>query len=155
MRAASHIAIGVTDLERSLVFYRDLLGLTVIRDAVNEPPSDTGLYHPVPATTRRREVFLRFGDPGDVDSVFIALSQPDVPDGSRPIGLGQVGIHHVGFWADGVAERAERLRAAGVEVVSVTDTTGVGYGEDAGTRMRAMFVKDPDGTILQFDERLG
>lgn len=38
MKPASHGAIGVRDLERSLAFYRDVLGATVIRDATHEPP---------------------------------------------------------------------------------------------------------------------
>ena len=32
MRGISHVAIGVADMERSLHFYRDLLGLTVTLD---------------------------------------------------------------------------------------------------------------------------
>ena len=32
MRGISHVAIGVRDIERSLSFYRDLLGLTVSLD---------------------------------------------------------------------------------------------------------------------------
>ena len=32
MRRISHVAIGVCDIERSLSFYRDLLGLTVSLD---------------------------------------------------------------------------------------------------------------------------
>lgn len=32
MRAISHVAIGVSDMNRSLPFYRDLLGLKVSLD---------------------------------------------------------------------------------------------------------------------------
>jgi catechol 2,3-dioxygenase-like lactoylglutathione lyase family enzyme len=32
MNAVSHVAIGVRDMERSLRFYRDLLGLEVMSD---------------------------------------------------------------------------------------------------------------------------
>ena len=153
MKLVSHIAIGVRDLERSLEFYRDQLGLTVIRDATNEPAANS-LYDQNVGSTRRREVFLRNGGNADVDSVFLALSQSDELASNEPLNLGHIGIHHVGFWVQDIPARAERLRAAGVEVVSVTDTTGVGYGEGAEQKMRAMFVKDPDGTILQFDERV-
>jgi catechol 2,3-dioxygenase-like lactoylglutathione lyase family enzyme len=98
---------------------------------------------------------LRWGGNDDLNAAFIALSQPDIAGGSKALGLGDVGIHHVGFWTENVQGLAEKLRAAGAEVISVSDTTGAGYGESASTPMRAMFVKDPDGTILQFDERLG
>lgn len=153
MRLASHIAIGVRDLERSLVFYRDLLGMTVIRDAINAPAASC-LYDDGIVSTRRREVFVRFGGNEDVDNLFIALSQSDELAENEPLNLGHIGIHHVGFWVSDIPALAERLRAGGVEVVSVTETTGVGYGESADQPMRAMFVKDPDGTILQFDERV-
>lgn len=153
MRFASHIAIGVRDLERSLAFYRDQLGMTVIRDAINEPTANC-LYDENVGSTRRREVFVRFGGNDDANSLFLALSQSDVLADNEPLNLGHIGIHHVGFWVEDIPALAERLRAAGVEVVSVTDTTGVGYGESADQRMLAMFVKDPDGTILQFDERV-
>ncbi len=156
MRLASHIAIGVRDLDRSLAFYRDVLGMTVIRDAVNEPPADQ-LYAADVGTTRRREVMLRLGGNEGAsygDRLFIALSQSDEIAGNEPLDLGQIGIHHVGFWVDDIPALAARLRAAGVEPVSIKDTVGTGYGESPQQRMRAMFVKDPDGTVLQFDQRV-
>ena len=33
MKGISHVAIGVSDMERSLPFYRDVLGLEVMLDA--------------------------------------------------------------------------------------------------------------------------
>lgn len=157
MRLASHIAIGVRDLERSLGFYRDALGMTVIRDASNAPPADQ-LYGPEVGSTSRREVMLRWGGndgEGYGDRLFLAISQSDELATNAPLHLGQIGIHHIGFWVDNVLELASRLEGAGYPPVSVKETTGVGYGESGEQPMRAMFVKDPDGTILQFDERVG
>jgi catechol 2,3-dioxygenase-like lactoylglutathione lyase family enzyme len=156
MRLASHIAIGVRDLDRSLAFYRDVLGMSVIRDAVNEPPIDE-LYGAGVTSTRRREVMLRMGGnegEGYQDRVFLALSQADQLADNDPLTLEHVGIHHVGFWTDDIPALAERLRAAGFEPVSIKDTVGTGYGESPDQPMRAMFVKDPDGTVLQFDQRV-
>ena len=34
MKGISHVALGVSDMDRSLPFYRDLLGLEVMLDAV-------------------------------------------------------------------------------------------------------------------------
>ncbi|GAA1947914.1 hypothetical protein GCM10009798_03810 [Nocardioides panacihumi] len=156
MKLVSHIAIGVRDLERSLVFYRDVLGLSEIRDAANEPHRDA-LYGPEVTSTRRREVMLRWGGNAGEDfgdRVFLALSQSEELAENAPLHLGQIGIHHVGLWVEDVPALAERLRAAGHEPVSVVDTVGTGYGESADQPMRAMFVKDPDGVVLQFDERV-
>ena len=156
MRLASHIAIGVRDLNRSLAFYRDVLGMTVIRDATNEPPIDE-LYGAAVTSTRRREVMLRMdGNAGEGygDRLFIAISQSDELADNDPLTLEHIGIHHVGFWVDDVSALAERLRAGGVEPISIKDTVGTGYGESPEQPMRAMFVKDPDGTVLQFDQRV-
>ncbi|MEX5637145.1 VOC family protein [Parafrankia sp. FMc2] len=156
MKLASHIAIGVRDLERSLVFYRDVLGMTVIRDAVNAPPRDE-LYGAHVCSTRRREVMLRMdGNEGEGfgDRVFLAISQSDELADNSSLNLEHIGIHHIGFWVDDIPALAERLRAAGHEPISIKDTIGVGYGESADQKMRAMFVRDPDGTILQFDQRV-
>lgn len=154
MQRISHVAIGVTDLERSLSFYRDLLGMEVIRDAINEPPADTGLYPAYTGSTRRREVFLRFGGNENLNNVFIALNQQHELEGNQPLHMGQIGIHHFGFWTEDIDGLAKRLRDAGVTVNSVTDTVGRGYGESPDQKMKAMFVQDPDGVIVQFDERI-
>lgn len=155
MRLISHVAIGVRDLERSLYFYRDLLGMEVIRDEIFEPPPIDGLYADKTISRRRREVFLRWQGNKDLDNVFLVLSQPDDLASNDPLSFEHVGIHHVGFWVDDLMERVEKLRSAGWEIISVQESPGDVYGEDKETRLLNCFVKDPDGTLIQFDQRLG
>ena len=38
VRAVSHVAIGVTDMDRALRFYRDALGLSVTQDTTQDFP---------------------------------------------------------------------------------------------------------------------
>jgi len=61
MRGISHVAIGVSDMERSLRFYRDLLGLTVSLDK-EEPVRGSERLFAEPAQNRRRAVYLKWAD---------------------------------------------------------------------------------------------
>ena len=60
--AVSHIAFCVSDIEKSLSFYRDILGMKVIFDQVQDTTTG-GLPHVYqhPRQTRRT-VHLAFGD---------------------------------------------------------------------------------------------
>ena len=60
MRGISHVAIGVRDIERSLSFYRDALGLTVSLDKEESVRGSQRLFAG-PAQNRRRVVYLKWG----------------------------------------------------------------------------------------------
>src|SRR3954464_782927 len=84
----SHVAVGVSDMDRALVFYRDIIGLRVTLDTVEGGTGD-GLL----GANRRRAVYLRAAD--GPDAFFIVLDQPldRAPFGSPPKIL-QLGTHH-------------------------------------------------------------
>ena len=140
IRAVSHIAIGVRDMDRSLGFYRDLLGMRVAAD--QEEATAGG----------RRAAYLRWDQE---ETGFLVLDQRlGEPMGEAPE-LFQVGTHHVAFWIDDLDALHDRLVAAGVtvEVAPIVGDTRA-YGEPPGGKVRTAFYRDPDGTILQFDQRL-
>jgi len=151
IRGTSHIAIGVRNMEQSLHFYRDLLGLRVTLDDPNENPG--GMLSRVSGTQRTRHgVYLRWDD--GPDATFIVLSE-DRPTAGEPLKLNQVGIHHFAFWVDDLQETYDKVKAAGVPVVlppTVFDT--VAYGEPPGGKVMTTLFKDPDGTVIQLDQRL-
>jgi catechol 2,3-dioxygenase-like lactoylglutathione lyase family enzyme len=64
MNGISHVAIGVRDLERSLRFYRDLLGLEVRSDQM-QPIGGMPTLSANPETGKRRAVNLRYGKGND------------------------------------------------------------------------------------------
>jgi catechol 2,3-dioxygenase-like lactoylglutathione lyase family enzyme len=141
MKGISHVAIGVSDMDRSLPFYRNLLGLEVMLDA--EETVGRG---------NRRAVYMRWGD----GSGFLVLSQTlgREPSG-KPLRLHQVGLHHFAFWVDDLKDRAEKLKHAGVEfLVPPYEAEAIAYGEKGGGKVLTCLFEDPDGTILQFDQRL-
>ena len=79
------------------------------------------------------------------------------PYEGEPTPLFQIGVHHFGFWVDNLDAIADRARAAGVTIVTEPSQAGVdtpAYGEPSGGRVRSMFVRDPDGNTVQFDQRV-
>ena len=67
VHSVSHVAVGVRDMDRSLTFYRDLIGLDVRFDDIEE---FRGAEAP---RVRRRGVYLRWSD--DPHAPFIVLDQ--------------------------------------------------------------------------------
>ena len=140
MKGVSHLAIGVSDMEKSLPFYRDLLGLQVMLD--NEETVGNG---------KRRAVYMKWNDDGG----FLVLSQTlgREPSG-KPLRLHQVGMHHFAFLVDNLRERLDKLSRAGVKVlVPPYEADSAAYGERGGAKVLTCLFEDPDGTILQFDQR--
>ncbi|HLX36766.1 MAG TPA: VOC family protein [Candidatus Binataceae bacterium] len=140
MKGISHLAIGVSDMERSLPFYRDLLGLEVMLD--NEEQVGQG---------KRRAVYMRWNSGGG----FLVLSQTlgREPSG-KPLRLHQVGMHHFAFLVDDLRARLDRLKNAGVKIlVPPYEADSLAYGEKGGAKVLTCLFEDPDGTILQFDQR--
>ena len=149
IRAVSHIAVGVRNMERSLEFYRDVLGMSVSLDAVEEFPGREGA-----APTRRRGVYLRWGA-GD-DASFIVLDEQisREPFGDPPR-LFQVGTHHFGLWVDDLDAMVARAEASGfAPAIPAVDADSEAYGETPGRKVRTVFLRDPDRNFVQLDQRL-
>jgi catechol 2,3-dioxygenase-like lactoylglutathione lyase family enzyme len=148
----SHLAFGVRDMDRSLAFYRDGLGMEVTSDRVQQTPA-SDMYADPSRATSRRVAQLRWAD--DPDAPFLVLSAFPAATGT-PLRLDQVGIHHVALWVKDLTGKAERLTAAGVRfVMEPTETDARGYGGQKGEKVLTCLFEDPDGIIVQFDERIG
>ncbi len=142
-----HVNIVVTDMERSVRFYSELLRLrrgfeTVLQGAWVERV--TGL-----PGARAHCVFMETDDPG----VRVELLQYLAPEGgsfeeNRLANTG--GLRHLAFTLEEAAELdalAERLRGAGVEVVSEPVT--VPFRVASLGQKRLFYFYDPDGTLLE------
>ena len=130
IQAVSHVAVGVRDMEVALGFYRDVLGLRVTADKVEEFSQGPGQ-----PPAQRRAVYLRYQD-GPHES-FIVLDQQITNEiKGQPAQLFQMGVHHFAFWVDDIDGMMQRVRDAGVTVLMGggdgpgADTTM--YGEPAG-----------------------
>jgi catechol 2,3-dioxygenase-like lactoylglutathione lyase family enzyme len=149
IKNVSHIAIGVRSVDVSLPFWTEVVGLHVSLDSREE-------FTVEGTVMRRRGVYLRERE--GADEPFVVLDEGlTTPYEGEPKPLFQIGVHHFGFWVDDIDAIAERARHAGTPIVvepseSGTDTTL--YGEPPGGRVRSMFVRDPDGNTVQFDQRV-
>jgi catechol 2,3-dioxygenase-like lactoylglutathione lyase family enzyme len=151
VRATSHVAIGVHDMDRALRFYRDLLGLEV---AVDREECFVDVSTNPSTERRRRAVYLRWAY--GPDDAFIVLDQQERPIPGEPKKLFQIGVHHVAFWVDDISAYAAQAAAVGGSVAyGPNDSGGEAYGEAPGSLVRTVLLRDPEGNIVQLDQRLG
>ncbi|MFF4569091.1 VOC family protein [Streptomyces sp. NPDC001410] len=125
-----HTGLNVTDLDRSLAFYRDVLGFTLLAEGKEDD---------------RRYAFLGDGGEGPVLTLWQQARQGY--DGGR------AGLHHLAFTADSmdrVREYETALRGAGVEFAH----EGV-VAHREGAASGGIFFHDPDGTRLEIAAPLG
>jgi catechol-2,3-dioxygenase len=111
----NHAVLYVGDVERSVAFYRDILGFRVIEDMVGLPGA----------------VFLRApGSTNDHDLGLFETGRPPAPPGAA-------GLYHLAWEVDTLADLddlAGRLTAAGAFVGSSDHST-----------TKSLYGRDPDG----------
>ena len=149
VRAVSHIAMCVADLDQSLHFYRDLLGLTVrlhtTQPMARRPGAESAEMYQRPRDSRT-VANVYFDDTETAQPFLVLTSHPGDDVEGDPIKLDQVGISHISLQVDDVRAYAEELMANGVSLAG----TVADFTDDQG-RMRTFFVYDPDGILVQFD----
>ena len=141
----SHIAICVRDLDKSLAFYRDILGMRVDLDQVQDTTQGGLPYTYKHPRKTRRTVHVRYGEGNTIPSLVLTSHPGDQADG-EPIKLDQVGISHLSFSVKDVKALAEELVSKGVKLAGPMDAFTNASGE-----VSSIFVYDPDGILLQFD----
>lgn len=153
MNGVSHLAIGVRDMERSLKFYRDLLGLEVRYDAT-QPIGGMPKLYASPEKGQRRAVHLHYGK--GPTSGFLVLSEMPGGTPGDAIKLDQVGISHFSWWVEDLRGICKKLEAAGVKMlVRPAEVDSGGYGDKPGRKYLTCLFEDPDGIIVQLDEKVG
>lgn len=151
-KGVSHIAVCVRDLEKSLGFYRDALGMKVKLHATQQmarrPGAESAEMYQGPHQSRTVANVWFEGPNGEEVAPFLVLtSHPGDEVGGKPIKLDQIGVSHISFAVDDVASVAAELEAEGVPLAgNLADFT-----DDEGI-VRTIFVYDPDGILVQFDQ---
>ncbi len=140
--AARHVGIVVSDMEAALGFYRDLLGLTLVRHL-----DEHGGYidHLVGVKGARLDTY-KLSAPGD-SFVIELLQVVSHPRGPIETTFPDVGASHVAFQVDDLDGLFERLRANGVEFLSAVQSSPY-------DPVKTVFCRDPSGTLVQFVEFL-
>jgi catechol 2,3-dioxygenase-like lactoylglutathione lyase family enzyme len=141
-----HVGITVSDLDRALGFYRDLLGLRVLADSTVSEPEVADLLG-------LDSVQLRIADLDSGDGRVVELIQYLQPKGTRiDYESADPATAHIAFTVDDLAAVRERLAGAGATVVSRRPIT---ISDPGGSFDGAicLYVRDPDGAILELVQR--
>ena len=140
--AADHTGITVSNLERSLVFWRDVLGFEFSHSAHQtgeRPEQITGVKGAdlrlavLKTPTGHKIELLEYSAPADRKK----------DNALRPCDLGHV---HVALIVDDLDAVLQRIAAAGSKVAGKPQM--LTHGPNAGKRV--VYVRDPDGTTIEF-----
>jgi catechol 2,3-dioxygenase-like lactoylglutathione lyase family enzyme len=126
-----HLTLICSDMERTIGFYRDVLGLGIVRDAPSD--DDPGVRHVWFGAVD--------GAPGRLVS---AMEYPQLPEGVTGVGS----THHFALAVESAEELdawREYLRGADVHCSDVFERGG----------FRSLYVRDPDGHVVEIATRAG
>jgi catechol 2,3-dioxygenase-like lactoylglutathione lyase family enzyme len=147
MRAVHHVGLGVRDLERSVAFYHDVLGLSfeVAPTGWFEGPHlQRALGVDGPASLRI--AIFRVGD-GQTWLELLQYREPPSPT-ERALSQNAVGSAHVALFVEDILATMADLGARGVTFNS--DANVIDDGPLAGWRW--VYFRDPDGHTLELVE---
>jgi len=120
-----HVTLISRDLQRTTAFYRDLLGLSLVREQRSDDDPDARHFW--------------FGDAeGTPGTLLSFLEYPQMPDGT--VGAGST--HHIALGVGSAEEQVawrDHLRSRGVPCTEVLERE----------LSRSIYVRDPDGHILE------
>jgi RimJ/RimL family protein N-acetyltransferase len=146
MPGIDHVGITVSDLGRSLRFYRELLGLTVL-DAVHESDADLAALVGLEAAD------VSIADLATGDGRILELVRFHSPAGTA---LRQSnrdpGSAHLALAVDDLEATLRRLVAAGVEQLSARPVTLRAPGT-SWDGCACVYVRDPDGAFVELVQR--
>ena len=136
MRGIDHLDLVVTDLERSLRFYTELL-------------RPLGYTEQGPITGERGERVVYVERPDDLGSVSLRQAQSDAHP--TPYDRYAVGLHHLAFAAESRAEVDERASWVREQEDAEIESEPREYDYSPG--YYAFFLRDPDGLKLEVVHR--
>jgi glyoxylase I family protein len=120
-----HITLLVSDVERSLAFYRNALGMRLVQQTVND--DDESARH-----------FI-FGDAdGTPGTLITCLEYPDLDEGT----VGRGSTHHFALAVESEAELAawkDYLTSRGIPTTDVMERSG----------FKSIYLRDPDGHLVE------
>lgn len=142
MKAIRHIGIVVSDLDKALYFYRDLLGLNIVKDMNEQGPFIDRILNLRNVSVRT--VKMAAGD-GNLVELLHFKSHSAVTEKQKDIY--SVGCSHVAITVENLDEEYKRLMKEDIFFNSPPQYSPDGYAKVA-------FCKDPDGTLIELVEVL-
>ena len=139
-KGLDHIAITVSDTERSLRFYRDALGLEQVEQHQLDGAKIELALGVAGANAQSTRLAAR-GTP----SILIDLMEFRTPEQAPVLApTGAVGSTHFALAVENLSEAYEELRRQGVEFVSEPVTFELTEGS-----VTVVFTRDPDGNTVE------
>lgn len=139
-----HAGITVSSLDRSLAFYRDLLGLRVIEiSGEEEIGAIVGIDN-----ARIKAADLDAGD-GRIIELLEYIGAGNEPVPQRPDG---VGCPHIALRVTDLTEALARLAEAGHQPIGQRATITGAIAWEGAT---VVYLRDPDGALIELIQRPG
>ena len=140
MKAIRHAGIVVSNIEEAIHFYRDLLGLKIVKDMQEQGPYIDKVLdlHGVNVRTVKMAA--------DDDNLIELLHfESHIEDSASVRHIYSVGCSHVAFTVENIDAEYERLRKEDITFNAPPCPSPDGYAKVA-------FCKDPDGTWIELVE---
>ncbi|MFM1550502.1 MAG: VOC family protein [Lentisphaeria bacterium] len=139
-----HTNIIVSDFDRSLEFYTDVLGLTIAAQTeIDDAEFSRGVAIP---GTKVRAAFLAVPNCSAVIEIFQYMSSDSkpIPEDALP---SDIGVGHICFQVENIDETYAALSAKGVKFTTTPVTISESHPDVGGVRF--CYFSDPDGTTLE------
>ncbi len=128
-----HIGIAVKDLEESVKFYEEILGLKL-----------QGIE-----TVEEQKVKVAFLPLGDTEIELLEATSPDSPIAKFIENKGQ-GVQHLAYRVDNIEEALEEMKRKGIRLIDEIPRYGAG-----GARIAFLHPKSTNGVLVELCERKG
>jgi glyoxylase I family protein len=139
--AADHTGLTVSDIERSLAFWRDVLGFEVSHRAHQKGE----LAEQITGVTGAEILIAVLKAPGHKIELLEYRAPGDRKQENRDRPC-DVGAAHIALTVDNLDKVLDRIAASGWKRAGEPQTLTV--GPNAGRRV--IYVRDPDGTTIEF-----
>ncbi len=144
-----HVGLTVSDMDRSIAFYRDVLGLQFQGDLLMDGPETEAMFRR--KNCRARVAYLNSSEKTGMPPVeLIQFVDADVEKQSAD--LFTTSVSELCFYTEDIEAMYQRLQEHQVDCLSAPqsfDFTASGFGKS-----KAFYFRDPDGIILEMMQPL-
>ena len=144
-----HVGLTVSDMDRSIAFYRDILGLQFLGEILMEGPETEAMFQK--KGCRARVAYLNGSEKAEMPPLeLIQFLESRISKQSSD--LFTTSVSEICFYTDNIEKMYQHLQKQGVVCLSAPqsfDFSDAGFGKS-----RAFYFRDPDGIILEMMQPL-
>ena len=141
-----HVGIAVKDMEQSVHFYRDVLGLAVFQDeTISGPDVDAGLQ----AQDARVRMVLVMDEAGNMVELLGWQNPPATERPPEHMRFTSTGLVEVAFMVNDLEEVERRLKASGYSFRNPVWRFGSELESYGGAEAWIRYVEDPNGVQVE------